>query len=366
MSEATEEKNKREQHLVLNCRHCEAKNRIEIDQAVLRTEEAKCGQCQKALFLIGEDEFFTGIDPFAYEHPWDRAALNTLKQVPGVGTMLRFLLRESAERYWHLLTMQCFVQVTPDHLGEIHRIYERTGRVLDMGKLPDLYIYQDPQPNAFTYGVEKGVVCVSSGAVDLLSEEELVFLFGHELAHVQMDHILLRTAAILILKFGFGIFGPMLGIGGSLLMPVAYALLHWYRCSELSADRGGMLAVKKFYKAINVQMKLAGGSQRIAAMMDAEQYLKQAEETQKKTSESVINTLLIAHMSSELTHPFMIWRSGALKTWAYSGDYLDILAGKYRRRKGDETPKKISEDDFQKTEKEEDFFDQMRKFFTFS
>jgi Zn-dependent protease with chaperone function len=239
-------------------------------------------------------------------------------------------------------------------------------KVLDLDYVPDLYFYQDPVPNAFTYGVDDAIVCVSSGALDLLSEQELLFVMGHELAHVQMGHVLYRTAAYILLNLG-GMLGSMIGIGGALLTPIILAFMHWQRCSELSADRGGLLCVRYFATSVDTQMKLAGGSMKIAEKMDPDQFLAQAEDAGGMVKESIINMLIMAQMGVHATHPFIVWRAGALKDWAYKGDYLDILSGNYKRRnKGGSAPAEFDEKEFKKEDNEEDFFDQLRNMFTFS
>ena len=47
---------------------------------------------------------------------------------------------------------------------------------------------------------------------------------------------------------------------GHKLLPVKLALLEWYRKSELSADRAGLLASQDTRTAMRVFLKLAGGS----------------------------------------------------------------------------------------------------------
>ena len=353
-----------EKYYVLNCRHCEAKNRLEMEKAVNETQNALCGSCKKELFLSGE-EIFKDIDPRAYEHPWDRASLNKLKQVPGVQTFLKFVLKMIHEKRDKIFNIQNHVLVTDKHLPEYHEMFSRACKRMDLSYVPDFYIYQSPYVNAYTGGVDEAYVSMSSAAFDLLNEKELTYIMGHELAHIHMEHVLLKYAAYILINVGMSLANMTIGFPSALLMPIYMAFLHWNRCSELSADRGGLIATGDYSASIGTNMKLAGGSHVISSKMDPEQFLIQADTAYEKTHEDLLSMIYYMSMTSATTHPFPVWRAGALRSWVNSGDYFDILSGKYEKKVNDKNTDK-TEDLFKKAEDEGDFFDQMRNLFTFT
>ena len=63
--------------------------------------------------------------------------------------------------------------------------------------MPRVYRVPSPQPNAFATGrnPEKGVVAVTDGIVQILSERELRGVLAHEIAHIRNRDILVSTIA---------------------------------------------------------------------------------------------------------------------------------------------------------------------------
>lgn len=67
---------------------------------------------------------------------------------------------------------------------------------------PDLYVVEDPQPNAFATGrdPEHSVICVTTGLLEKLDYYELEGVIGHELAHIKNYDI--RLSAVVTVMVG--------------------------------------------------------------------------------------------------------------------------------------------------------------------
>ncbi len=357
--------------IVIECRHCKSKNRIYKVKAIYNTKQALCGSCSKHLFYQ-DSESFVKIDPASYSHPLDQSALEAVKKIPGTNTVLKFILRESYEKYYRLWHYQNFVKVSDKHIKHIYKYLEKAVKILDLNFMPELFVYQNPQPNAYTMGIEKSYVCISTSIIDLLDDEQLIGVIAHELGHIQNGHVLYKMA-IRIINWAFSQLSRMtLGLGAvALLIPVYYALLYWDRCSELTADRAEMLVTKDFQLYVNTTMRLSSGSEKIMSYLDEEEFIKQGEEAYNIKEENFINKVFAEFQTMGVTHPFPIWRTGALKEWVFNEEYLDIIQGKFSKRdeyapnfyryyeKEVEDSDKAEKD----SEKEETIFDTLKKLF---
>jgi heat shock protein HtpX len=122
--------------------------------------------------------------------------------------------------------------------------------------MPKVYISENPQPNAFATGrnPEHAAVCVTSGLLAQVTNEELAGVIAHELGHVRNRDTLTMTITAVIAgaigmlaNFAFFMGGRRnpLGLMGilvvSLLAPFAAMLVQAAisRSREFEADRAG-------------------------------------------------------------------------------------------------------------------------------
>jgi len=66
---------------------------------------------------------------------------------------------------------------------------------------PDLYVQEDDRINAFATGrkPEDGKVCVTTGALEKLDEDELEGVLAHELSHIKNQDIMFMTVAVALI-----------------------------------------------------------------------------------------------------------------------------------------------------------------------
>ena len=117
------------------------------------------------------------------------------------------------------------------------------------------------------------------------------------------------------------------------LRAIIWGLEEWFRKSELSCDRAGLLAGQDIDAARRALMKTAGGSR--LAEMNADAFHDQAHEYD--AAPDLRDSILKILQLQGNTHPFAVVRFAELDYWATSGDYERILGGDYPRRDTDRT-----------------------------
>lgn len=271
----------------------------------------------------------TDISSRAWEHPADRGALNALRQLRGFDFVIKKLFALWNERALKLIYLGSAVRVDHRQFPAVYQAYMQAASALDVRELPELYVYADPRPHAMAIGLDRPFVVVTSGLVDLLDEDELRFVVGHELGHVLSGHALYTTMLMRLLKMsGAWSWIPFGALG---LRALIAALYEWQRKAELSGDRAGLLATQDPAAALRTHMKLAGGGH--LDDLDITAFRAQGDEYlgSPDVRDSVLKVLLLEARS----HPFMVVRAAELQRWIDDGAYTRILRGSYPRRGDD-------------------------------
>ena len=242
--------------------------------------------------------------------------------------------------YWYsakmVLKMYKAREVTESDHPRLYRTVKRIATQA-MIPVPKVYIVPSKAPNAFATGrnLENAAVAVTEGLLELLSDDELEGVIGHEIAHIMNKDMLIGTIAATfagavgilasIARWGaiFGGYGRDSNRGGgfglllaAIVAPIAAMLIQMAisRQREYKADRiGGKItakplalasALKKLHKApirLNLDQKPATAHLMIANPLSGKG---------------------IASLFS--THPPVEKRIELLEKQAYQSDYTPI------------------------------------------
>src|SRR4051812_37881132 len=274
-----------------------------------------------------EDQRLIQISPKSYEHPADRAATAALQQIPMMDTVVRKLI-EFGERSIQQELLAGAVRLGPEQLPEVWASHRAALARLDIDFVPDLYMWQMPFTNAMAIGSKKPMVVLNSGTVSLLDEHEIRTVLGHEAGHILSDHLLYRTALVILLQIGVRPLMRLPFFAGLPLLAIQLALLEWYRAAELSCDRAATLVNRSPMTTCQTMMVMAGGTASRKLSLDA--FVRQANEY--VDWEPGWDKLMRFGRELTQTHPYPVRRVSELMKWVRSGEYDRIINGEYRKR----------------------------------
>lgn len=168
--------------------------------------------------------------------------------------------------------------ISREEYPKLHEIVERLSTNNGLPK-PKVAMVNSSVPNAFATGKgpKSSLVAVTTGLLDLLEDDELEAVIGHELTHVRSRDVLVLTLASVfstvawyLMQFGFygGLQTRNRNSVGSGVIVLVVAVVTWVvsfliiraisRYREYSADRGGAIMTGKPDKLATALLKISG------------------------------------------------------------------------------------------------------------
>jgi Zn-dependent protease with chaperone function len=201
------------------------------------------------------------------------------------------------------------LRVTERQIPRLHAIAAGCAETLGI-TLPKLYVANSPVINAYTFGTnEDAFIVVHSALLDHFDEDELRFVIGHEMGHIQNRHVVYGTV-LRVLKTSAAIFLRWI------IAPAEIALATWSRRAEITCDRAGLLCSRDLDSARRSFLKLACGSQKLYDQIDLDAYLEQFEHGRGN---------LGRYQEAFATHPYLPKRIHALQVFAESALFRRAL-----------------------------------------
>ena len=265
-----------------------------------------------------------GLRPQVYEHPSDSAALNALTHTAGFDKVVEKLNAWGIERILRVRLTGSYIRVQPDNFPAIYRILAIVRDRLDVPIHVDLYIAAGGEINAYTVGVERPLIVLTTALVDLLSEDEIMFVIAHELGHVKSRHVLYYQIAEFLPVIADVLGSVTFGMGDLFSLTIEVALLYWKRMSEFTADRAGLLGCQNADAAWRTMIKLAGLPSKYYGSINTEDFLRQAKDF-KDMDTDALSKIAKALSTLGATHPWTVLRAQQLHIWIESGGYQFVL-----------------------------------------
>ena len=259
-----------------------------------------------------------GLDISTILHPEDKSTMDTLKKIPGFKTVVDRTVGSVMEKYAAVEYSGEGINVSEQCLPTLNSQIREACRILDMKEIPNCSINWFYHIGSFSVGEKSKRMVFPSGSIDLLSAEELNFLIGHELGHMKCGH---KTYHMLT----EAMYRPMVGSDMEFIMSlIKMPLLNWYRVSDFTADRMGLLCCQDIEVAIKTMIKMAGLPKKYHNQIHIESFIQQAIDFNKNHSgffDEMVKYLSI----NAACMPWLVLRASELLIWYRSGEYDRIL-----------------------------------------
>ena len=258
--------------------------------------------------MIRESEFI---------HPEDAAALRQLESIPGFPALVKKILSLGLEQMQYGVNMASAIRLSPTQLPELYNHLPPICDKLGIDE-PEFYLEMNPVPNAWTFGDTRIYITITSGLVEMMDNEELDAIIAHECGHIICRHVLYHSVARYILSGA-----DSLGVLGALTVPIQYAILYWYRKSELSCDRCSSIVTSPEVVS-RVMARLAGGPKELTKDINMEEWARQADKYDEIRTDGLWNKTLQLYVTMGLDHPFNAVRVREILKWGESLQYLNL------------------------------------------
>ncbi len=278
-----------------------------------------------------ERTVLTGLPAEAFVSDADHWALEKLKRIPLLPTIVTKFYEYGFDRWLYCMNMSMSVRCGPNQYKTLYGILEESARILDM-PAPELYVTSNPFPNAMAGGVERPYITLHSSIINNLNDEQLFYLVGHELGHIKARHVLYFSVGAVLIPLLDMLAQSTLGVSNVARTALILAYYEWSRQAEFSADRAGLLVSQSLDDTLDSLVCMAAGPNRFSHEQSRDAFMDQARAYQDADFlDEVGKVILFLIQGSTFTHPMPVHRAQELERWQLSGRYDQILAGNYAR-----------------------------------
>jgi len=251
-------------------------------------------------------------------HPSDAKTIQVFRKLKGFNLAASIAMRYGYERLYRGENLGELIQVTDENFPAVAKALHDAVAKVGINE-PQLFIYNSPQMNAYTFGNDNPFIAVSSSMVERLDSQELCCIMAHECGHILCQHSLYLTILHIMEEAG-DLFGLLSDI---VFLPCLIALRHWSRCSELSADRcaAAVVGEETFQRTM---LKLTSGLADVEG--DPYQLLRQAEEYEKLRGKSIWDLVLQFGRITFNTHPQLCERVLEAHRWCKGWQYRQLFS----------------------------------------
>ncbi len=256
---------------------------------------------------LGSGTFKEDGEP-AYAHPIDGWIIKALNAVS-----VKALLNKAADVLVSLnfgFELSSGVLIDQKTFSEIFEVLFKSSKILGI-PVPHAVAINGQPFNAYTAGTDEyAFICISSEILKFFSTEEAMFVIGHECGHIAAGHMLYHTV-------GNALVNGVLSGNAILKTLSGIPLAAWSKCSEITADRAGLICCGDINVAIRALVHVVTGFAD-ESLVDIDDFIRKFKKIEEYHKVSRFCQLFT-------THPMIPKRIEALMLFAESEVYYEIL-----------------------------------------
>src|SRR5262245_15493802 len=92
---------------------------------------------------------FPKLSPQAFQHPWDIQAIEAMAKIPMFPNIIQKISSIFSEKLVRLAFTADYVRLGPDQGRSLYKKFEKAAAILDIQKMPEIYLSSDLAFNAF-------------------------------------------------------------------------------------------------------------------------------------------------------------------------------------------------------------------------
>lgn len=258
------------------------------------------------------------LDTTGILHPLDKSTIETLGNIPGFKTFVDKTVVNIMEKYAEIESSGDGVNITATSVPTVYCSLVDACRILNINEVPACSTDWCYDISFYSIGEKKRRIILQSGTIDLLSQDELLFVLGHELGHMKCGHktyhMLTEAMYMPVLNSDFKIWVNLIK------MP----LLNWYRYSDFTADRMGLLCCQDINTALSTMIKMAGLPKKYYSQANINAFIQQAIDFNKEHSGTIDNIIKYLSINAACM-PWLVLRASELLDWYNSSEFDRIV-----------------------------------------
>jgi len=211
------------------------------------------------------------------------------------------------------------INITNESLPKMHQQLVDACQILGVKEIPTYSTDWEYAPYHFSNGEKHRRIVMMSGSADLFTDDEMMFVLGHELGHMACGHkpyhMLLETFYMpFVNDAAFKAWASIIKL----------PLMEWYRISDYTADRMGLLCCQDINAAITTMIKKAGLPKKCYNNIDVHGFIQQAREFEENFTDTMDRVVKVLSIRSA-EFPWLVVRAGKLYDWYHSDEYKQII-----------------------------------------